>query len=64
VLLLIVGVALRAAAAAEPARDVVVYGATSGGIVAAIQAEALGLERQSATTGKWIMEAWRLITVK
>ena len=42
VILLIVGVALRAVAAAEPARDVVVYGATSGGIVAAIQAEALG----------------------
>ena len=42
VILLIAGVALRAVAAAEPPRDVVVYGATSGGIVAAIQAEALG----------------------
>jgi hypothetical protein len=41
-ILLIVGVALRAVAAAEPPRDIVVYGATSGGIVAAIQAEALG----------------------
>jgi hypothetical protein len=47
----IIAASSLAAAAAETRRNVVVYGATSGGITAAIQAKAMGEERDRGRAG-------------